>query len=41
MSLTDLITINTNYTRSINLERDYDSVALIKSYIPTSRAVFA
>jgi hypothetical protein len=41
MSLTDLITVNTNYTRSINLERDYDSVALINSYIPTSRAVFA
>ncbi len=41
MSLTDCITINTNYTRSINLERDYDSVALIKSYIPTSRSVFA
>ncbi|MCK5918702.1 MAG: hypothetical protein KAG34_09760, partial [Cocleimonas sp.] len=41
MSLTDHITINTNYTRSINLERDYDSVALIKSYIPTSRSIFA
>lgn len=41
MSLTDHISINTNYTRSINLERDYDSVALINSYIPTSRAIFA
>jgi len=41
MSLTDLISINANYTRSINLERDYDSVALIKSYIPTSRTLFA
>lgn len=41
MSLTDVITVNTNYTRSINLERDIDSVSLVKSYIPTSRSIYA
>ncbi|CAA6825829.1 MAG: Unknown protein [uncultured Thiotrichaceae bacterium] len=41
MNLADVITVNTNYTRSINLERDVDSVSLVKSYIPTSRSVYA
>lgn len=39
MSLHDLIKINTNYTRSINLERDADSTSIVRSYIPTSRAL--
>ncbi len=39
MSLHDSIKVNTHYTRSINLERDSDSVDVIKSYIPTSRAL--
>jgi len=37
MKLQDLISINTNYTRSINLERDAGSSSIAKSYIPTSR----
>lgn len=39
MSLRDRIIVNTQYTRSINLERDATSAAVISSYIPTSRAV--
>lgn len=39
MSLKKLITVNTNYTRSINLERDADSTELAQSYIPTSRSI--
>ncbi len=39
MSLEKLITVNTNYTRSINLERDAGSNALVQSYIPTSRSI--
>lgn len=38
MSLSDKIAINSHYTRSVNLERDQDSIELIKAYIPTSRA---
>lgn len=38
MSLDKKITVNSHYTRSVNLERDQDSIDLIKSYIPTSRA---
>lgn len=38
MSLARMITVNSHYTRSVNLERDQDSIELIKSYIPTSRA---
>ena len=39
MSLQDCIVVNTHYTRSINLERDATSVDVVKSYIPTSRAL--
>ena len=39
MKLQDLININTNYTRSINLERDASSSSIAKSYIPTSRTI--
>ena len=39
MSLRDLVTVNTHYTRSINLERDSDSVDVVSAYIPTSRAL--
>jgi len=39
MSLHNKVKVNTHYTRSINLERDSDSVDVIKSYIPTSRAL--
>ena len=39
MKLQDLISINTNYTRSINLERDASSASIAKSYIPTSRTI--
>ncbi|RLA40306.1 MAG: hypothetical protein DRR42_26055, partial [Gammaproteobacteria bacterium] len=39
MSLENKIAVNTHYTRSINLERDADSSAVISAYIPTSRAL--
>ncbi len=39
MSLVEKIQVNTNYTRSINLERDADSLAVVKAYIPTTRAL--
>jgi len=39
MKLQNLISLNTNYTRSINLERDADSFSIAKSYIPTSRTL--
>jgi len=39
MSLHDLVTVNTHYTRSINLERDSGSVDVVSAYIPTSRAL--
>ncbi|QQZ28836.1 hypothetical protein HMY34_08770 [Thiothrix subterranea] len=39
MSLVEKIQVNINYTRSINLERDADSVAVVKAYIPTTRAL--
>lgn len=39
MKLQDLININTNYTRSINLERDANSSIIVHSYIPTSRSL--
>jgi hypothetical protein len=39
MSLLDTIHINSNYTRSINIERDAGAVSVIKNYIPTSRAL--
>ena len=33
------ITVNTNYTRSINIERDFDSISLVNAYIPTNRTI--
>ena len=39
MSLINKVTVNSHYTRSINLTRDADSAAITKSYIPTSRAL--
>jgi len=39
MSLKTKVTVNAHYTRSINLTRDADSTAIMKSYIPTSRAL--
>jgi hypothetical protein len=39
MSLHDKILVNTHYTRSVNLERDADSIEVVKAYIPTSRAL--
>lgn len=39
MSLKDKIQVNTHYTRSVNLERDSNSLKVIKAYIPTSRAL--
>jgi hypothetical protein len=39
MSLDNRVSVNTHYTRSINLERDVDSVAVMSAYIPTSRAL--
>lgn len=39
MSIEKNIDINTHYTRSINLERDSDSLAVVDAYIPTSRAI--
>ncbi|VAW65879.1 FIG01060185: hypothetical protein [hydrothermal vent metagenome] len=39
MSLHNLVTVNTHYTRSVNLERDSDSVDVVSAYIPTSRAL--
>ena len=38
MSLFDKISVNSHYTRSVNLERDQNSIKLINAYIPTSRA---
>lgn len=39
MSLTNNVRVNTNYTRSINLERDTEGGSNIRPYIPTSRAL--
>ena len=39
MSIHKQVTVNTHYTRSINLERDTDSIDVIRAYIPTSRAI--
>ena len=33
------ISVNTNYTRSINIERDSNSPSVISSYIPTNRTL--
>lgn len=39
MSIQDHIKIDTVYTRSINLERDIDSSAIVNAYIPTTRSL--
>ena len=39
MSLEGKVSVKTLYTRSINLERDQDSLDVLKSYVPTSRAM--
>ena len=39
MSLHDIVSVNTHYTRSVNLERDSGSADVVKAYIPTSRAL--
>lgn len=39
MSIENKIKVNTHYTRSINLERDAESLEVVKAYIPTSRAL--
>jgi len=39
MKIRQLIDIDTVYTRSINIERDSDSTAIVRAYIPTNRAV--
>ncbi len=39
MSIADRIHVKSHYTRSVNLERDASSVALVEAYIPTSRAL--
>lgn len=39
MSISELIQVNTHYTRSINMERDINSQAVVEAYIPTSRAL--
>ena len=33
------IQVNTHYTRSINLDRDSNSLSVVKTYIPTSRSI--
>jgi len=39
MSMSKKVSINTHYTRSINLERDGSSINVVNAYIPTSRAI--
>ena len=39
MSISSKINVNTHYTRSVNLKRDAGSESIVKSYIPTSRAL--
>lgn len=39
MSIKDKLHVNTHYTRSINLQRDANSLDVINAYIPTSRAL--
>ena len=39
MNLHNYITIDTVYTRSINIERDVDSSAIVEAYIPTTRSL--
>ena len=39
MKLESKIIVNTHYTRSVNVERDADNIDVVRSYIPTSRAL--
>jgi hypothetical protein len=39
MRLSAKIAVNARYTRSVNLERDADSPAVVSGYIPTARAI--
>jgi hypothetical protein len=39
MNVADHIFVNAHYTRSVNLERDSDSPAVVRGYIPTPRAL--
>lgn len=39
MKFSDHINVDTVYTRSINVERDADSLDIVRSYVPTSRAI--
>lgn len=39
MSLADKIAVNAHYTRSVNLERDFQSPEVVRGYIPTTRAI--
>ena len=39
MSVYDQISVRTQYTRSVNLERDAEVESVINGYIPTSRAI--
>lgn len=39
MSLKEKISVIAHYTRSINLERDANSIEVVNAYIPTSRAL--
>ena len=39
MSISDKVLVNTHYTRSVNIERDSGSEAVINAYLPTSRAI--
>ena len=39
MSIANKVTVNTHYTRSVNLERDANVIAVTQNYIPTSRAL--
>lgn len=41
MSLAKQIIVKAHYTRSVNLERDCDSPAVRRGYIPTPRAIHA
>lgn len=39
MTLADKVSVSTHYTRSINVERDQSQLDVVKSYVPTSRAL--
>ncbi|MFP1681397.1 hypothetical protein ACLD0W_02735 [Alloalcanivorax sp. C16-1] len=39
MTLAGKISVSTHYTRSINVERDQSQIDVVKSYVPTSRAL--